>query len=65
MFDCNNFTLSLMFSFQNEWSKLSCVYVVVNFLISGNFVFLLFLGTLMYVNEVYRKEKEKLPEIKN
>ena len=39
-----------------------CVYVVVNFLIS---VFLLFLGTLMYVNEVYRKEKEKLPEIKN
>ena len=43
----------------------SCVYVVVNFLISGNFVFFWFLGTLMYVNEDYRKEKEKLPEIKN
>ena len=38
--------------------------VVVNFLSLVIFVFLLFLGMLMYANEVDTKEKEKLPEIK-
>ena len=43
------------------------VYVLVNFLISGNFffVFFLFLGMVMCANEVETKEKEKLAEIKN
>ena len=41
------------------------VYVVVNFLSQVIFVFLLFLGMVMYANEVETKEKEKLPEIKN
>ena len=39
-------------------------YVVVNFFISDISVFLLFLGMVMYANEVETKEKEKLPEIK-
>ena len=39
--------------------------VVVNFLSQVIFVFLLFLGMVMYANEVETKEKEKLPEIKN
>ena len=29
------------------------------------FVFLLFLGMVMYANEVETKEKQKFPEIKN
>ena len=41
------------------------VNVVVNFLSQVIFVFLLFLGMVMYANEVETKEKEKLPEIKN
>ena len=41
------------------------VYVVVNFLSQVIFVFLLFLGTVMYANEVETKEKQKLSEIKN
>ena len=41
------------------------VYVVVNFLFQVIFVFLLFLGIVIYANEVETKEKEKLPEIKN
>ena len=41
------------------------VNVVVNFLSQVIFPFLLFLGMVMYANEVERKEKEKLPEIKN
>ena len=41
------------------------VYVVVNFLSQIIFVFLLFLGVVMYANEVETKEKEKLPEVKN
>ena len=41
------------------------VYVVVNFLYQVIFVFLLFLGMVMYANEVETKEKYKLPEIKN
>ena len=41
------------------------VYVVVNFLSQVIFIFLLFLGMLMYANGVSTKEKEKLPEIKN
>ena len=41
------------------------VYVVVNFLSQVIFVFLLFLGMVMYANEVETKEKQKLPEIKN
>ena len=40
------------------------MYAVVNFLSPVIFVFLLFLGMEMYVNEVESKEKEKLPEIK-
>ena len=38
--------------------------VVVNFLSQVIFVFLLFLGMLMYANEVDTKEKEKLLKIK-
>ena len=41
------------------------VYVVVNFLFQVIFVFLLFLGMVIYANEVETKEKQKLPEIKN
>ena len=41
------------------------VYVVVNFLFQVIFIFLLFLGMVIYANEVETKEKEKLPEIKN
>ena len=41
------------------------IYVVVNFVSQVGFVFLLFLGMVMYANEVETKEKEKLPEIKN
>ena len=41
------------------------IYVVVNFLSQVIFVFLLFLGMVIYANEVETKEKEKLPEIKN
>ena len=41
------------------------IYVVVNFLSQVIFVFLLFLGMVMYANEHETKEKEKLPEIKN
>ena len=40
------------------------VYVVVSFLSQVIFVFLLFLGMVMYANEVETKEKQKLPEIK-
>ena len=43
----------------------SCINVVVNFLCQVVFVFLLFLGMLLYANEVEAKEKKKLPEIKN
>ena len=41
------------------------VNVVVNFLSQVIFVFLLFLGMVMYANEVETKEKEKLSDIKN
>ena len=41
------------------------VNVVVNFLSQVIFLFLLFLGMVMYGNEVETKEKEKLPDIKN
>ena len=37
---------------------------MVNFLSQVMFVFLLFLGMVVYANEVETKEKEKLPEIK-
>ena len=40
------------------------IYVVVNFSSQVIFVFLLFLGMVMYANEVDTKEKWKLPEIK-
>ena len=43
----------------------SNIYVVVNFLFQVIFLFLLFLGMVIYANEVETKEKEKLPEIKN
>ena len=39
--------------------------VVVNFLSQVIFVFLLFLGMVMYASEVETKEKEKLSHIKN
>ena len=39
-------------------------YVVVNFISQVIVVFFLFLGMVMYANEVETKEKEKLPEIK-
>ena len=39
--------------------------VAVNILSHIIFVFLLFLGMLMYPNEGETKEKQKLPEIKN
>ena len=41
------------------------VYVVVNFFSQVTILFLLFLGMVMYANEVETKEKEKLCEIKN
>ena len=41
------------------------VNVVVNFLSQVIFLFLLFLGMVMYASEVETKEKEKLPDIKN
>ena len=44
---------------------LKLINVVVNFLSQIIFVFLLFLGMVMFANEVETKEKEKLPEIKN
>ena len=40
------------------------IYVVVNFLSQVSFLFLLFLGTVMYASETETKENEKLPEIK-
>ena len=40
-------------------------YVVVNFLSEVIFLFLLFLGMVMYANGVETKEKSNLPEIKN
>ena len=46
-------------------SENQLVYVVVNFLSQVIFVSLLFLGVVMYANEVETKEKQKLPEIKN
>ena len=41
------------------------IYVVVNFFSQVIFLFLLFLGMVMYASEVETKEKEKLPDIKN
>ena len=56
--------------FPVEWTKETFstpdnVDVVVNFLSQVIFAFLLFLGMVIYANEVKTKEKEKLPEIKN
>ena len=48
-----------------ETQECCCVYVVVNFLLQVIFVFLLFLGMVIYADEVETKEKQKLPEIKN
>ena len=43
-----------------------CVNFVVNFCyLRSIFLFLLFLGMVMYANEVETKGKKKLPEIKN
>ena len=47
------------------WEEEAAVYVVVNFLFQVIFVFLLFLGMVIYADEVETKEKQKLPEIKN
>ena len=47
------------------WKEDIGAYVVVSFFfISDISVFLLFLGMVMYANEVETKEKEKLPQIK-
>ena len=45
--------------------SISVVDVVINFLSQVIFLFLSFLGMVMYANEVETKEKEKLPDIKN
>ena len=45
--------------------SISVVNVVVNFLSQVIFLFLLFLGMVMYANEVETKQKEKLPDIEN
>ena len=45
----------------NVLVDLPCVCVVVNFLSHVIFVFLLFLGMVMYANEVETKETYKLP----
>ena len=45
----------------NVLVALPCVCVVVNFLSHVIFVFLLFLGMVMYANEVETKETKKLP----
>ena len=44
---------------------LTNIYVVVNFLSQVIFVFVLFLGMVMYASEVETKEKQKWREIKN
>ena len=52
--------LAFFFKFQTIFSKLffNCyIYVVVDFLSQVIFVFLLFLGIIMYANEVETKEK--------
>ena len=49
----------------SEPAKWTNVYVVVNLLSQVIFVFLLFLVIIMYANEVEKKKKKKLPEIKN
>ena len=41
------------------------VYVVVNFLSQLIFIFPLFLGVVMYANELKTKEKQKLTDTKN
>ena len=41
------------------------VYVVVNFLSQLIFIFPLFLGMVMYANELKTKEKQKLTDTKN
>ena len=38
---------------------------VVNFLSGVIFIFPLFLGMVMYANQVETREKQKLPEIRN
>ena len=48
-----------------ELQTSSFVYVVVNFLFQVIFIFPLFLGMVVYANELKTKEKQKLPEIKN
>ena len=55
----------LYLNFLSELSLWLFIYVVVNFLFQVIFVFLLFLGMVIYANEVETKEKQKLPEIKN
>ena len=60
----------LLIFYSEKYSTWICglpfvIYVVVNFLFQVIFVFLLFLGMVIYADEVETKEKEKLPEIKN
>ena len=47
----------LLFFWSNNDLSTRCVYVVVNFLSQVIFVFLLFLGMVMYANEIETKEK--------
>ena len=54
----NNLEIRIVGSFARNWFlTLFIVNVVVNFLSQVIFVFLLFLGMVMYVNEVETKEK--------
>ena len=48
-----------------ELQASSFLYVVVNFLFQVIFIFPLFLGMVVYANELKTKEKQKLTEIKN
>ena len=48
---------------ENSCLQVFRVHVLVNFLSQVIFAFLLFLGLVIYANEVETKEKKKLPEI--
>ena len=58
----------LQFESLLEHKRLNCVvwtHVVVNSLFQLIFIFPVFLGMVMYANELTTKEKQKLTEIKN
>ena len=51
--------------FPRKFTRNGHVDVVVNFLFQVIFIFPLFLGMVVYANELKTKEKQKLTEIKN